>query len=38
MDGRILKTICHAEPEKIPSFEIAIDNLKVYEHLNLKYG
>ena len=35
---RILKTILHEEPDKVPSFEIAIDNLKVYEHFGLKYG
>lgn len=35
---RILKTVLHEEPDKVPSFEIAIDNLKVYEHFSLKYG
>lgn len=35
---RILKSMNHKEPDKVPSFEIAIDNLKVYEHFGLKYG
>ncbi len=35
---RILKSIRHEEPDRVPSFEIAIDNLKVYEHYDLKYG
>ncbi|MFX0077120.1 MAG: uroporphyrinogen decarboxylase family protein [Candidatus Hermodarchaeota archaeon] len=35
---RIVKAMRHEEPDKVPSFEISIDNLKVYEHFNLKYG
>ena len=35
---RILKSMNHEEPDKVPSFEIAIDNLKVYEYYGLKYG
>jgi len=35
---RILKSINHKEPDRVPSFEIAIDNLKIYEHYGLKYG
>lgn len=35
---RILKSMNHEEPDRVPSFEISIDNLKVYEHFGLKYG
>ena len=35
---RILKTVNHEEPDRVPSFEVSIDNLKVYDHFRLKYG
>ena len=35
---RVLKAINHEEPDKVPSFEISIDNLKIYNHFGLKYG
>jgi len=35
---RVLKTINLEEPDRVPSFEISIDNLKVYEYYGLKYG
>lgn len=35
---RVLTAINHEEPDKVPSFEVSIDNLKVYEHYGLKYG
>ena len=35
---RILKTINHEEPDYVPSFEISIDNLAIYNHFNVKYG
>ena len=35
---RILKTVNHEEPDKVPSFEGSIDNLKVCVHFKVKYG
>jgi uroporphyrinogen-III decarboxylase len=35
---RILKTINHEEADYVPSFEITIDNLSIYNHFRLKYG
>lgn len=35
---RIIKAINHEEADRVSSFEIAIDNLKIYEYYNLKYG
>jgi len=35
---RVLTSMNHNEPDRVPSFEIAIDNLKIYEHYGLKYG
>ena len=35
---RVLKTSNHEEPDRIPSFEVSIDNLKICEHYGLKYG
>ena len=35
---RVLKAINHEEPDQIPSFEVSIDNLKIYTHFGLKYG
>ncbi|TFF63816.1 MAG: hypothetical protein EU521_00215 [Promethearchaeota archaeon] len=34
---RILKTINHEEPDKVPSFELSIDNFKICKHFNEKY-
>lgn len=35
---RVLKAVNHEEPDQIPSFEVTIDNLKIYTHFGLKYG
>lgn len=35
---RILTAINHEEPDRVPSYEGSIDNLKIYEHYGLKYG
>ncbi len=35
---RIIRTICHEEPDKVPSYEGSIDNLSVCEHYDLKYS
>ncbi len=35
---RVLKTINHQEPDKIPSFEASIDNLAICEHYDAKYA
>jgi uroporphyrinogen-III decarboxylase len=35
---RIIKIINHEEADRVGSFEISIDNLKIYEHYNLTYG
>ncbi|MHA1491770.1 MAG: uroporphyrinogen decarboxylase family protein [Promethearchaeota archaeon] len=35
---RVLKTINHEEPDRVPTFEISIDNLTIYNHFGLKYG
>jgi hypothetical protein len=35
---RILKTLNHEEPDRIPSFEGSIDNLKIYEYYGEKYA
>ncbi|MFW9952172.1 MAG: hypothetical protein ACFFKA_18785, partial [Candidatus Thorarchaeota archaeon] len=35
---RVLKTANHEEPDIVPSFEVSIDNLKIYNHFGLKYG
>jgi len=34
---RVLKTIDHEEPDRIPSFETSVDNVKVCEHYGEKY-
>lgn len=35
---RVLKAVNHEEPDIVPSFEVSIDNLRVYNHYGLKYG
>ena len=35
---RVLKSVNHEEPDCVPSFEVSIDNLRVYNHFGLKYG
>lgn len=35
---RVLKAVNHEEPDQVPSFEVSIDNLKIYTHFGLKYG
>ncbi|MBA7516090.1 hypothetical protein ES705_08135 [subsurface metagenome] len=35
---RILKTLNHEEPDRIPSFESSIDNLKIYDYYGEKYA
>jgi uroporphyrinogen decarboxylase len=35
---RILKTINHEEPDKVPSFEASIDNLSICHHYDMKYA
>jgi hypothetical protein len=35
---RVLKTANQEEPDKVPSFEGSIDNLKVCHHFGVKYG
>ena len=35
---RIIKTICHEEPDKVPSYEGGIDNLSVCNHYYVKYS
>ncbi len=34
---RVLNAINHEEPDKVPSFELSIDNLKICEHFGEKY-
>jgi len=34
---RILKTLDHEEPDKIPSFELSIDNLTICQHYGINY-
>ncbi|MGQ4875492.1 MAG: uroporphyrinogen decarboxylase family protein [Promethearchaeia archaeon] len=34
---RILKTLDHEEPDKVPSFEVSIDNLSICNHFGEKY-
>jgi len=34
---RILKTINHEEPDKVPSFELSIDNLSICNHFGEEY-
>ncbi|MFX1274488.1 MAG: uroporphyrinogen decarboxylase family protein [Promethearchaeota archaeon] len=34
---RILRTINHEEPDKVPWFELSIDNLKIVKHFGGKY-
>jgi uroporphyrinogen decarboxylase len=34
---RVLKSINHEEPDRVPSFEISIDNLKICNHFNEDY-
>ena len=34
----LYKTVNHEEPDKVPSFEGSIDNLKVCVHFKVKYG
>ena len=34
---RILKTLDHEEPDKVPSFELSIDNLKICNHFGEEY-
>jgi len=34
---RILKTLDHEEPDKVPSFELSIDNLSICNHFGEKY-
>ncbi len=35
---RIMKTLNHEEPDKVPAFEGSIDNLTICEHYGEKYG
>jgi len=35
---RILKTLDHEEPDKVPSFELGIDNLSICKHFGEKYS
>jgi uroporphyrinogen decarboxylase len=35
---RIIRTINHEEPDKVPSYEGSIDNLAIINHYNEKYG
>ena len=35
---RVLKTISHEEPDRVPSFEGSIDNLSIYNYYGEKYG
>lgn len=35
---RILKAINHEVPDRVPSFELSIDNLSIYNYFNTKYG
>jgi uroporphyrinogen decarboxylase len=34
---RVLKTLNHEEPDKVPSFELSIDNLMICKHYGLQY-
>ena len=34
---RILKTLDHEEPDRVPSVEFSIDNLRICKHYNVKY-
>ena len=34
---RILKTLNHEEPDKVPSFELSIDNLSICNHFGEEY-
>ncbi len=35
---RMLKTLNHEEPDRVPSIELSIDNLEVYKHYGSKYS
>ena len=35
---RVIKTICHEEPDRVPSYESSIDNLRICKHYRVKYG
>jgi len=35
---RVIKTINHEEPDRVPSYEGSIDNLKILHHYGEKYG
>ncbi len=35
---RMLTAINHEEPDRVPTFEISIDNLEICSHFNVKYG
>lgn len=35
---RILTTLDHEEPDRVPSYEASIDNLAIYNHYGIKYG
>jgi uroporphyrinogen decarboxylase len=35
---RVIKTISHEEPDKVPSYEGSIDNLAICKHYKVKYG
>ncbi len=35
---RIIKTICHEEPDRVPSYESSIDNLSICKHFRVRYG
>ncbi len=34
---RIIKTICHEEPDRVPSYENSIDNLSICKHFRVRY-
>jgi hypothetical protein len=34
---RILKSLRHEEPDRVPSFELSIDNLKICNHFQENY-
>ena len=34
---RVLKTLNHEEPDKVPSFELSIDNLTICNYYNVQY-
>jgi len=35
---RVIKTICHEEPDRVPSYESSIDNIRICKHYRIKYG